>query len=158
MSKIYRHICLYVLIMGYWYGSEIYYHICWYVLMMWHWLVSKTQSYMFTDIDCAICWLIWDWQVLNLYEKCDWHICWMIWNWYDDWKRDCCTYDDDVLGTIWKYMCCMCYWYELWVTPVYVLICEICAIDMNMWNMCNWYEWDVMLETYEWDVTLELYE
>ena len=87
-----------------WYVSKIYCYICWYLLIMWYWLVSKTQSYMFTDIDCAICWLIWDWQVLNLYEKCDWYICWMIWNWYDDWKCECCTYDDDVLGTIWKYM------------------------------------------------------
>ena len=83
---------------------------------------------MFMDIDCAICWLIWDWHVLNLYEKCDWYI-------YIEW-----------------------YGIDMAIESVIVARMMMMSLGRyeSICCMCNGYEWDVMLEIYEWDVILEV--
>ena len=81
---------------------------------------------MFTDMDCAICWLIWGWQVLNLYES--------------------------MIGIYVE-------WYGIDMTIESVSVARMMMMSLGRYEsiccMCNWYEWDVMLETYEWDVILE---
>ena len=65
---------------------------------------------------------------------------------------------------------------DLYVTPVYVYTCDVCTMDMNMWNLCNGYEYVIyvlwiwicnvramdmntwnMCNWYECEVMLEIY-